>query len=147
MASYFPYCALPRHLQPELFLGRPSRQSQPVFFCRAPGRATGSLVAAPFRFTPERPLQVINMLEAEVLWAFFCGNFQIQSGAFLNTVSCLMAEKVPTRRAWTPDHVRTLKTLARKKTGAARIAKTLKRTEGATRKKAFSLGLSLDSQA
>ena len=57
-----------------------------------------------------------------------------------------MAKKVPTRRAWTTDHVRTLKTLARKKTKAARIAKTLKRTEGATRQKAFSLGLSLDSR-
>jgi len=59
----------------------------------------------------------------------------------------LMAKKVSTRRAWTADHVRTLKTLARKKTTAARIAKTLKRTEGATRQKAFSLGLSLDSRA
>ena len=58
-----------------------------------------------------------------------------------------MAKKVPTRRAWTPDHVRILKTLARKKTTAARIAKTLKRTEGATRQKAFALGLSLDSRA
>ncbi len=58
-----------------------------------------------------------------------------------------MAKKVSTRLAWTPDHVRTLKTLARKKTTAARIAKTLKRTEGATRQKAFSLGLSLDSRA
>jgi len=58
-----------------------------------------------------------------------------------------MAKKVPTRRAWTPDHVRTMKTLARKKTTAAMIAKTLKRTEGATRQKAFALGLSLDSRA
>ena len=48
------------------------------------------------------------------------------------------------RRAWTTEHVRTLKTLAKKKTHAARIAKTLKRSEGATRQKAFSLGLSLD---
>ena len=55
-----------------------------------------------------------------------------------------MAKKVSTRRAWTTEHVRTLKTLARKKTRAASIAKTLKRTEGATRQKAFSLGLSLD---
>ena len=37
------------------------------------------------------------------------------------------------RRVWTTDHVRTLKALARKKTTATRIAKTLKRTEGATR--------------
>ena len=47
------------------------------------------------------------------------------------------------RCSWTPAQVRTLKTLAKKKTRAASIAKTLKRTEGATRQKAFSLGLSL----
>jgi hypothetical protein len=50
------------------------------------------------------------------------------------------------RRAWTMEHVRTLKTLAKKKTHAASIAKTLKRSEGATRQKAFSLGVSLDSR-
>ncbi len=66
---------------------------------------------------------------------------------FLNTWSCLMPKKVSTRHAWTTEHVRTVKTLAKKKTHAARIAKTLKRTEGATRQKAFSLGLSLDSRA
>ena len=48
-----------------------------------------------------------------------------------------MAKKA-SKRAWTPEHVRTLKTLAQKKTRAASIAKTLKRTEGATRQKAFS---------
>ncbi len=57
-----------------------------------------------------------------------------------------MAKKAPTRRTWTTEHVRTLKTLARKKTHAASIATALKRTEGATRQKAFSLGLSLDSR-
>ena len=57
-----------------------------------------------------------------------------------------MAKK-PKRRAWTTEHVRTLKTLAKKKSPAGRIAKTLKRTEGATRQKAFSMGLSLDSRA
>ena len=36
------------------------------------------------------------------------------------------------RRAWKSEDVRTLKTLAKKKTGAASIARTLKRTEGAT---------------
>ena len=51
------------------------------------------------------------------------------------------------RRAWTSSQVRDLKTLARKKTPASRIAKTLKRSEGATRQKAFSIGLSLDSRA
>jgi hypothetical protein len=51
------------------------------------------------------------------------------------------------RRAWTAADVGALKRLAKKKTRAARIARTLKRTEGATRQKAFSLGLSLDSRA
>jgi hypothetical protein len=50
------------------------------------------------------------------------------------------------RRAWTAGDVRTLKSLARKKTKAAKIAKSLKRTEGATRQKAFSLGVSLDAR-
>jgi hypothetical protein len=58
-----------------------------------------------------------------------------------------MVKKASKRREWTPAQVRTLKTLARKKTHAARIAKTLKRSEGATRQKAFTLGLSLDSRA
>jgi hypothetical protein len=57
-----------------------------------------------------------------------------------------MAKKATKRRAWTPEHVRTLKTLARKKTHAARIAETLKRSEGATRQKGFSMGLSLDTR-
>ena len=51
------------------------------------------------------------------------------------------------RRAWTIEQVRELKSLARKRTPAGKIAKSLKRTEGATRQKAFSLGLSLDSRA
>jgi hypothetical protein len=51
------------------------------------------------------------------------------------------------RRAWTSEQVRTLKALAKKKKRAAIIARTLKRTEGATRQKAFSIGLSLDSRA
>ncbi len=54
-----------------------------------------------------------------------------------------MAKK---RRAWTRTDIRTLKTLAKKKTPAPKIAKTLKRTEGATRQMAFSMGLSLDSR-
>ena len=50
------------------------------------------------------------------------------------------------RRAWTTAQVRTLKTLAKRKTKATSIARTLKRTEGATRQKAFIIGLSLDSR-
>ena len=55
--------------------------------------------------------------------------------------------KTSKRRSWTSSDVRTLKTMARKKTRAASIARSLKRTEGATRQKAFSLGLSLNSRA
>lgn len=51
------------------------------------------------------------------------------------------------RRAWTSVQVRELKSMARKKAPAAKIAKKLKRSEGATRQKAFSIGLSLDSRA
>jgi hypothetical protein len=50
------------------------------------------------------------------------------------------------RRAWTKADVRTLKALAKKKTHASSIARTLKRTEGATRQKAVSMGVSLDSR-
>jgi hypothetical protein len=51
------------------------------------------------------------------------------------------------RRSWTTAQVRTLKTLAKKKTPAKSIARTLKRSEGATRQKAFNIGLSIDSRA
>jgi hypothetical protein len=50
--------------------------------------------------------------------------------------------KASKRRTSTLAQVRELKLLARRKTPAARIARNLKRTEGATRQKAFSLGLS-----
>jgi hypothetical protein len=48
-------------------------------------------------------------------------------------------------REWTKQDVRELKSSARQKTPAAKIAKSLKRTVGATRQKAFALGVSLDS--
>jgi hypothetical protein len=50
------------------------------------------------------------------------------------------------RREWTAEDVRELKQLAKAKTPAARIARMLKRTEGATRQKALALNLSLDSR-
>jgi hypothetical protein len=56
-----------------------------------------------------------------------------------------MAKKAKLR-AWTKDDVRALKSSARQKTPAAKIAKSLKRTLGATRQKAFSLGVSLDTR-
>jgi hypothetical protein len=58
-----------------------------------------------------------------------------------------MAKRTKKRRAWTSAEVRDLKAMAKKKSKASAIAKKLKRTEGATRQKAFSIGLSLDSRS
>ena len=52
------------------------------------------------------------------------------------------AKKV-VRRAWTKDDVRTMKTMAKAKSGVAKIAKVLKRTPGATIVMAAKLGISL----
>ena len=50
------------------------------------------------------------------------------------------------RRAWTAADIRELKAGVRKKIVAAKIARALERSEGATRQKAFALGLSLNSR-
>jgi hypothetical protein len=50
------------------------------------------------------------------------------------------------RRAWQTADVREMKDMARKRVSAKKIAKKLRRTEGATRQKAFAVGLSLDSR-
>jgi hypothetical protein len=57
-----------------------------------------------------------------------------------------MAKKPAKRREWTKHDVRELKTMAKSKAPAAKIAKALKRSLGATRQKAFSMGVSLDSR-
>jgi hypothetical protein len=51
-------------------------------------------------------------------------------------------KKVPARRPWSKEDIRLLKSAARKEP-AAKIAKALKRTEGATRQKAKSEHISL----
>jgi hypothetical protein len=76
--------------------------------------------------------------------ASFFNNFQLQGSALIAEIQMIKGKK---RRPWTSTQVRELKTLARKKTHAAKIAKKLKRSEGATRQKAFSMGLSLDTRA
>ena len=53
-----------------------------------------------------------------------------------------MARKTVTRRAWTKEDVRILKALTKEGTKRSVIARKLKRTEGATRQKALSLGMS-----
>jgi hypothetical protein len=50
------------------------------------------------------------------------------------------------RRAWTKDDVRTMKTMAKAKSGVAEIAKALKRTPGATTVMAAKLGVSLSTR-
>jgi hypothetical protein len=52
----------------------------------------------------------------------------------------------PRRREWTTRDIRELKASARTKTPVRNIARSMKRTEGATRQKAFSLGISLSSR-
>jgi hypothetical protein len=51
-------------------------------------------------------------------------------------------KKPPVRRPWSKDDLRLLKSMARKEP-LAKIAKSLKRTEGATRHKATIVGISL----
>jgi hypothetical protein len=47
------------------------------------------------------------------------------------------------RRAWTKNDVRQMKTMAKAKSGVKKIARTLKRTPGATTAMAAKLGVSL----
>jgi hypothetical protein len=61
-------------------------------------------------------------------------------------VEAAMAKKASKRREWTKQDVQELKTMAKSKTPAPKIAKSLKRSLGATRQKAFSMGVSLDSR-
>ena len=58
----------------------------------------------------------------------------------------VMVVKKLKRREWTAQEVRELKSLARQKTPATQIARKLKRTEGATRQKALTLSVSLNSR-
>ena len=52
-------------------------------------------------------------------------------------------QKTTKRAAWTKENVRDLKAHSRAKTAVSKIARSFKRTEGAIRQKAFSLGLSI----
>jgi hypothetical protein len=56
-----------------------------------------------------------------------------------------MARKA-NKREWTAGDVRDLKSYAKKKVPAKKIARSMKRTEVAMRQKAFSLGISLESR-
>jgi hypothetical protein len=57
------------------------------------------------------------------------------------------AAKPKTKRvSWSPSQEEQLKALASKKTKAKVIAQRFKRSEGAVRQKAFSMGVSLDAR-
>jgi hypothetical protein len=66
--------------------------------------------------------------------------------SFANGVKMAKAKKV-VRRAWTKDDIRTMKTMAKARSGVDRIAKALKRTPGATSVMAAKLGVSLSMRA
>jgi hypothetical protein len=55
-------------------------------------------------------------------------------------------DKKPVRRPWTKEDLRTLKTMAKEKRGAAKTAKVLKRTVAATRVMAVKGRLSLSAR-
>jgi hypothetical protein len=78
--------------------------------------------------------------------AFLLTNLELQAPALIHG-GLIRMKNGKKKRAWTSVQVRDLKSMARKKTPAARIAKKLKRSEGATRQKASNIGLSLDSRA
>jgi hypothetical protein len=57
-----------------------------------------------------------------------------------------MANKTVKLRPWTATEVHKLKGLAKKKVGAVKIAKALKRTARAVENKSYLLGVSLDTR-
>jgi hypothetical protein len=66
-----------------------------------------------------------------------------RKGAEMARAPAAKNKKPPARRPWSKDDVRLLKGMARKEP-ASKIAKALKRTEGATRQKATALSISLN---
>jgi len=57
-----------------------------------------------------------------------------------------MAKKKQVRRAWSKDDLRALKTMAKERRGATKIAKALKRTVAATRAMAVKRRVSLSTR-
>ena len=54
--------------------------------------------------------------------------------------------KIPARVPWTKEDVRPLKANSKSRTPVAEVAKALKRTEGAVRQKAKTIGVGLGHQ-
>ncbi len=55
----------------------------------------------------------------------------------------MAAKRTATRREWTKQDLRDLKSLAREYTPARSIGRKLRRSEGAVRQKAYAVGISL----
>jgi hypothetical protein len=52
-------------------------------------------------------------------------------------------KKIPTRNPWTKEDLRALKAHSKARTPVAEVAKAMRRTEGAVRQKALSIGIGL----
>ena len=70
----------------------------------------------------------------------------LKSRSFKSWNRKMAKKKKAVRREWTATEIRKLKGLAKKKIGADKIARTLKRTVAATKMKASGLGVSLDTR-
>jgi hypothetical protein len=55
----------------------------------------------------------------------------------------MVKKKIPARVLWTNEDVRQLKAHSKRRTPVVEVAKALKRTEGAVRQKAKSIGVGL----
>jgi hypothetical protein len=55
----------------------------------------------------------------------------------------MVKTKAPTREPWTKEDLRELKAHSKARTPVAKVAKAMKRTEGAVRQKAKTIGIGL----
>ena len=113
------------------------------------GSATGQ------QLLPRCALRVNQMLDSQfrnkpdiqqraVILPFPAQAFSLYPPSLFGATMARPKSKAP--RAWTKDDIRALKTLAKQKTPIAKIARALKRTESATRQKAYAIGVSLRSR-
>jgi len=72
---------------------------------------------------------------------------RVLQGHFTRIGVEMAKSKKVVRREWTKEDIRQMKTMARAKAGVTKIAKSLKRTPGATSVMATKLGVSLSMRA
>ena len=72
-----------------------------------------------------------------------CLNGVVQTGIKSMAITRKKTNKRTKRVAWTKQHVNDLKTHSKSKTPVTKIAKSMKRSPGAIRQKALSLGISI----